>query len=410
MIDIEKLYADSIFRDIVKREAEIKAILESAIKELSKRIANQHINYPDIMKEGMLFRSNKGVERQITKTLERLYKEIDTAIQRDVKYGWNLANQKNSELVAMYTQGIKISQKIITSYNNLNLEALNEFLKRTEAGLNLSKRIWNLTEATKSQIELYLGSGISAGKSAAGISIDIRNYLNEPHKLFRRVRVEGKLVLSKAAKAYPPGSGVYRSSYKNALRLSANETNLAYRLSDFTRRQQMPFVTGIEVHLSASHEIMDMCFISGQYRILTSKGWIPIYKIKENDLVLTHKGKFRRVTKKYKTTTHKVKMRTIEYKCEYDSRAKSNKISSTENHPFLINNKWIPAKDIKVGDKVKILASRCKWCGKLIPYYREYCSKSCASKAITKNSGAILIIEKIYQKRQKKMQGWNPLF
>jgi len=106
--------------------------------------------------------------------------------------------------------------------------------------------------------------------------------LTEPHKLFRRVRVEGKLVLSKAAKAYPPGSGVYRSSYKNALRLSANETNLAYRLSDFTRRQQMPFVTGIEVHLSASHEIMDMCFISGQYRILTSKGWIPIYKIKEN--------------------------------------------------------------------------------------------------------------------------------
>ncbi|GAG87786.1 unnamed protein product, partial [marine sediment metagenome] len=119
---------------------------------------------------------------------------------------------------------------------------------------------------TKDQLELYLSSGISTGKSAAGIAGDIKQYLNEPNRLFRRVRQEGRLVLSKAARGYHPGAGIYRSSYRNALRLAKNEINMAYRMSDHLRRQQLPFVTGIEVHLSASHPRLDMCDdLAGKY-------------------------------------------------------------------------------------------------------------------------------------------------
>ncbi len=63
----------------------------------------------------------------------------------------------------------------------------------------------------------------------------------------------GLLVLSQAAKNFHPGQGVYRSSYMNARRLAATETNMAYRAADYERWQQLDFVVGIEVHLSNNH-------------------------------------------------------------------------------------------------------------------------------------------------------------
>ena len=63
------------------------------------------------------------------------------------------------------------------------------------------------------------------------LSRDVRRYLRNPDKLFRRVRDKhGNLRLSKAAKAYHPGRGVYRSSYRNALRLTATENNMVIEL------------------------------------------------------------------------------------------------------------------------------------------------------------------------------------
>ena len=52
-----------------------------------------------------------------------------------------------------------------------------------------------------------------------------------------------------------PGRGVYRSSYMNARRLAATETNIAYRTADHLRWQKMDFVVGIEIVLSDNHTI-----------------------------------------------------------------------------------------------------------------------------------------------------------
>lgn len=101
--------------------------------------------------------------------------------------------------------------------------------------------------------------------------------------MFRRVRDEhGQLQLSKRAKAYHPGQGVYRSSYKNARRLAATETNIAYRTSDHLRWQQMDFVVGIEIHLSNNHTLNgkpfhDICDdLAGKYpKDFKFTGWHP---------------------------------------------------------------------------------------------------------------------------------------
>ena len=130
---------------------------------------------------------------------------------------------------------------------------------------------------------MSLDIGIREGQSAAQMSRNVRQYLNKPNMLFRRVRDEhGELQLSKRAKAYHPGQGVYRSSYKNARRLTATETNIAYRTADHLRYQKMDFVVGIEIHLSGNHTLNgkpfhDICDeLAGKYpKDFKFTGWHP---------------------------------------------------------------------------------------------------------------------------------------
>ena len=95
-------------------------------------------------------------------------------------------------------------------------------------------------------------------KSAQQLSKDVRQCLQQPDKLFRRVRDKnGNLQLSKAAKLYHPGRGVYRSSAQNAMRLARTEINMAYRQAEYLRWQQLDFVVGFRVCLSNNHTIKD---------------------------------------------------------------------------------------------------------------------------------------------------------
>ena len=68
------------------------------------------------------------------------------------------------------------------------MDALEAFQERKIKGLNLSDRVWNYTNQFKGEIEQALDVGIADGRSAAQLSRDIREYLREPEKLFRRVR------------------------------------------------------------------------------------------------------------------------------------------------------------------------------------------------------------------------------
>ena len=98
--------------------------------------------------------------------------------------------------------------------------------------------------------------GIRNGMAAVDRTQELKQWLVHPDKLFCRVRDEnGLLQLSEKAKAFHPGRGVYRSSYMNARRLAATETNIAYRTADHLRWQQMDFVVGIEICLSNNHTI-----------------------------------------------------------------------------------------------------------------------------------------------------------
>lgn len=224
-------------------------------------------------------------QKQIERLMKALQDSTETTIVNGVRSAWTLSNNKNNDLVSrVFGDRVgDLSKEQYRRYFSTNGAALDAFLGRKEQGLNLSDRVWRYTNAFKHEIELGLDLGIRTGESAAAMTRSLRQYLLHPDKLFRRVRDEhGNLKLSKAAAAFHPGRGVYRSSYKNARRLACTETNIAYRTSDYLRWQQMDFVVGIEIKLSNNHTLngvplTDICdTLAGKYpKDFKFTGWHP---------------------------------------------------------------------------------------------------------------------------------------
>lgn len=206
---------------------------------------------------------NVALEKQIDNLLTELHDNLLINIENNTTGAWEASNLKNDDLLKDFIKDLALPEIIGKSrYEKLeqgmfsrNMDALKAFQQRKIDGLTLSDVVWKSVEGAKENLEYYLSSGISTGRPAASISQDIRQLLKNPDKRFRRVRNdEGKLILSKPMKDYHPGQGVYRSSYMNALRVAATETNQAYHTADYERWSKQGFVLGIEVHRSKSNK------------------------------------------------------------------------------------------------------------------------------------------------------------
>lgn len=224
------------------------------------------------------------------KLLSRLGNGVETVILDGINAEWTLANNKNSELSRrVFGDNIgRLTQAQYRRYFSNNDDARQAFLQRKEQGLSLSERVWRYTDQFKEDIELGLDVGIRSGLDAPAMARELKQFLNHPDMLFRRVRDEhGILQLSQRAAEYHPGQGVYRSSYKNARRLAVTETNMAYMSSDHERWKQLDFVVGIEIKLSGNHtclgrdskphEFHDICDeLQGRYpKDFKFTGWHP---------------------------------------------------------------------------------------------------------------------------------------
>lgn len=227
-----------------------------------------------------------STKKRVDNLLNSFQNSLSATIISGVDTAWTLSNKKNDDIVkAYFGENVdRLTEIQFKRYFSTRDKARESFLERKTSGLNLSEKVWRYKEQFKQEIELGLDIGIADGISADEMSRNLRDYLRHPDKLFRRVRDKhGNLVLSKAAKAFNPGQGVYRSSYKNARRLAATETNIAYRSADFERWQNFDFVLGIDIHLSNNHTLngqpfVDICdLLAGRYpKDFKFTGWHPL--------------------------------------------------------------------------------------------------------------------------------------
>ena len=194
------------------------------------------------------------------KKLENLLKRLNTStanlIMSNVKSVRSEATQESLRYITASVSGEKMA-----SNEKKELSGISEQIQRRKADsahkkreIEISNSVWKYSEQAKKEIEVIIQNAILQGKSADETTAELKKYLNNPDALFRRVRNKnGDLVLSKAAREYHPGAGVYRSAYKNALRLARTEMNMAYRLSEWESYQNNPLVKAYEIRLSNNH-------------------------------------------------------------------------------------------------------------------------------------------------------------
>lgn len=287
--------------DLTKYDEQHAAYIESITVKLNSiyqsiiRLAVKYglsVNFNSESGEIFDFDKFPRLKNKIEDLFNDMHKQITTLVENAISEEWQFSCDKNDYFLSEVLSISGAEKSEITAYlekiresNQVRRnEALESFRNRVENGMNLSDRVWKLTDQFKSELELALDVGIREGKSADAISRDIRSYLNQPDKLFRRVRNKhGNLKLSKAAEAYHPGQGVYRSSYKNAMRVSRTEVNMAYRSADHENWSAEKMVIGIKISLSNNHTLngkpfFDICDeLKGIYpKEFKFTGWHPM--------------------------------------------------------------------------------------------------------------------------------------
>lgn len=103
------------------------------------------------------------------------------------------------------------------------------------------------------------------------------------------------------------------------------------------------------------------CFNSPSVLIYTSRGWKKIKDIEVGDLVLTHRGRFRKVTQLFVRDYDGTDIYEIKYKTNFKNNRTVHRI--TGNHPVLTTRGWKRVDELTISDKLFVPTVICKECG-----------------------------------------------
>lgn len=265
-----------------------RRLLARAAEEAARRAGAYRVA---VGEDPFTFEGAGGLGAEVERLLRGLHRRLVDSLAEAVGREWEEAERGADGLARRWLRRLGLLGKQPTALARRDWFARNgaardAFAARRAGGLTLSERVWNLTEQFRKELELAVDRALREGTPAAGLAREVKRYLLEPARLYRRVQgADGRLRLSKAARAYHPGAGVYRSSYMNARRLAVTETNMAYRAADAARWAKMDFVEGVEVRLSHNHNCKgvpagtfhDICDeLAGVYpRDFVFVGWHP---------------------------------------------------------------------------------------------------------------------------------------
>jgi hypothetical protein len=218
----------------------------------------------------------KLLENEINAVINEFLAKLEVEITTSVSRSWHIGEKSIKAELGNAIPKVVFNKLPFTHRN----EAMRAFIEGKK-NFSISNRVWRMKPEIKDLISDILERGVKTGQSAHDMTTTLRQFLKNPDSRFKRIRDKnGKLVPSKPMENYHPGSGVYRSSYRNALRLASNEINKSYRLAQHYQRLDNPVVIGFEVHTSNSHSVNDMCdYLKGIYpKGFVFSGWHVLCK------------------------------------------------------------------------------------------------------------------------------------
>jgi hypothetical protein len=175
-----------------------------------------------------------------------------------LSFGLNtrFANRTSPNVKTSSAKWSAIGQRIIQNVATRNLQ-----------GLTVSERIWDLTARSEQDLKRIIANGIAQGNSPYKIAKSIEGYV------FPSVGAADELGIQ-------TGPGIYRSAYKNAMRLARTETNRAYTQASANFYQNKPWVSEVNVTLSPTHDVEDDCddvASAGPYSPEEADGLLPVH-------------------------------------------------------------------------------------------------------------------------------------
>lgn len=223
------------------------------------------------------------------------------------------------------------------------LQQLRDFIGAD--GLQLSDRIWRVNQGTRTAVVDAIRGAILRGDSA--------------WQAAQALIGEGQAVPAETALqikgAHAAGLGTYAgnllrdggSPMRNALRVLRTEINRAFTESFVASTHEVHDIAAVKFNLSPLHPRPDICCEAGTL-IATQQGQVPIESVREGDLVLTHRGRFRPVVKLYRSWATGAMIRL-------DCRAANSRslpLLLTPNHRVLTHRGWIAAGDLRTEDRL----------------------------------------------------------
>ena len=211
--------------DIRKAGLELRREINKWLNKLIRRSAILgFMNMGNALKP--IFKSNRESFNGELEEQEIIEAQLDFGLKTD------FANRNKPEISLKTKKWSIIFRKVMRAVTVRNL-----------AGLNPSQRIFELTIGTEIQLKRILANGVSIGKPSATIAREIKKFLS-PQILKGTERL---------------GPGVYRSPFKNAMRVARTETNRAYTSASANWAKEKEWVEGMTITLSASHTSTDIC-------------------------------------------------------------------------------------------------------------------------------------------------------
>lgn len=241
-------------RNVEAYKREVQKIFDEATKEALR----MGIRFDADTGKPFSFDDYPSTKRKFEALMAKMHQRLISVVRNGVDAEYELAQDSAGAQIRSVFPALSAAQISEQLRRLANSNAKAAFEQRRKRGLGLSDKVWQYTGQYKQELEMALDIGIGEGKSAQALSREVRRYLKQPNMLFRKVRDKhGVLHLSKRAQAYHPGRGVYRSSAKNALRMVATETNIAYRSADYLNTKASPWIVGIRIVLSNNHTCKD---------------------------------------------------------------------------------------------------------------------------------------------------------
>ena len=252
-----------------KQQQEVIKYLATLEKQLIKIYGDTYqtaIEIADVRKaieQGGTFTWNDN--RQAAAKLDKLLRQMTGKVETLIANGINASYQRAEHNVTgevIKALGIR-SRKQAAEATSICDAATDQrramgqtaaaHINARRGGIHASAQIWQ--QNAKKEIEIIVQNGMKEGKSPSEIAQSIRGYLKEPYRYEKSVYnpATGRLERSDAAKDYHPGQGVYRSSFKNALRMARTEMTAAYREAEWQSYQNNPLIKAYEIRLSGNH-------------------------------------------------------------------------------------------------------------------------------------------------------------